>query len=88
MNWYLVLLKFDPNHTEDVVQQLQKFPKNPTPNVNLYYSYYVFGTWDACLWFYCNNHDDAMNFVQKFIRPIRYVTETFTMPTTTIKQYK
>jgi len=84
----MVLVKIDPNHTDEAVQHLQKLPKNPTPNINLHFSYYVFGNWDACLWFYANSHDDAMNFVQKYIRPIPYVTETYTMPTTTIKEYK
>jgi len=88
MNWYLVLLKIDPNHTEDVVKQLQQYPKNPTPDINLQYSNYVFGTWDACLWFCCNKHDSAMNFLQKYIRNIPWVTETYIMPTSTIKEYK
>lgn len=88
MNWYLVLLKIDPNHTDEVVQHLQQWPKNPTPNVNLYYSYYVFGTWDACIWFWCNNHDNAMHFMQKYVRNIPWITETYIMPTTTIKEYK
>jgi len=88
MNWYVVLLKIDPNHTDDVVQHLQKLPKNPTPDINLCYSYNVFGTWDACMWFWANTHDSAMNFVQKYIRNIPWVTETYTLPTTTIKEYK
>jgi hypothetical protein len=88
MNWYVVLLKIDPNHTDDVVQHLRKLPKNPMPDINLCYSYNVFGTWDACMWFWANTHDNAMNFVQKYIRNIPWVTETNTLPTTTIKEYK
>ena len=88
MNWYMVFLKIDPNHTEDVVQKLQGLPKNPMPDINLHYCYYVFGTWDACVWFRANNHDDAMNFVQKCIRTIPWITETHTLPTTVIREYK
>ena len=87
MNWYMVLLKIDPNHTEEAVQHLRKLQKNPMPDINLSYSYYVFGTWDACIWFCADNHDNAMNFVQKYIRNIPWVTETYALPTTTIKEY-
>ena len=84
----MVLLKIDPNHTNEVVQRLQKFPKNPTPDINLSYSYYVFGNWDACIWFGCNNHDGAMDFLQKYTRNIEWVTETYIMPTSPIREYK
>lgn len=88
MNWYMVFLKIDPNHTDEVVQKLRNLPKNPAPDINLYHSYYVFGTWDACLWFDANNHDSAMSFVQKCIRTIPWVTETYALPTTLIRDYK
>lgn len=77
----------DPNHTDEVVQKLQRLPRNPTPEINLHYCYYVFGTWDACVWFDAANHDNAMNFVQKYIRTIPWVTETYALPTTLIKNY-
>jgi hypothetical protein len=88
MNWYLLLLKIDPNHTQEAVRHIQKLPKNPLPNVQMCNFCYVFGTWDACLWFQTNNHDKAMNFVQKYVRNIPWLTETYVMPTTTIKVYK
>lgn len=88
MSYYIALLKVDPNHTEDAVQYLRKLSKNPTPKINLFYSYYVFGEWDVCMWFYADSHDYAMNFVQKYLRTIPYVTETYIMPTATIKEYK
>ena len=88
LNWYIVLVKIDPNHTDDVVQQLRRLPKNPMPNINLHHSYYVFGTWDVCIWFWCDNHENAMQFLQKNVRNIPWVTETYMMPTTTIKEYK
>jgi hypothetical protein len=88
MNWYMVFLKVEPNHTDEVVQRLQGLRKNPTPDVNLHYAYNVFGTWDACLWFQATTQDNAMTFVQKYIRQIPYVTETNIIPTTTINEYK
>jgi hypothetical protein len=88
MNWYMVFLKVDPNHTNEVVQQLQRLNKNPMPDIDLQYCHYVFGTWDTCLWFQAESHDNAMNFVQKYIRPIPWVTETNVLPTTMLKEYK
>lgn len=88
MQWYLVLLKIDPNHTFDVLQNLKNLPENPTPGVNLRYSCNVFGTWDCCVWFEADNYDQAMSFIHKHIRTIPWVTETYAMPTTPIKEYK
>jgi hypothetical protein len=88
MNWYMVFLKIDPNHTDKVIHKLQTLKKNPLPNITLNSTYNVFGTWDSCLWFQANTHDQAMTFVQKYIRPIQGVTETYTVPTSIIKQYK
>jgi len=88
MNYYIALLKLDPNYTDNAVQQIKKLPKKPMRDINICYSYYVFGTWDACVWFQTNKHDSAMSFVQKYIRKIPHVTETYIMPTTTIKEYK
>jgi hypothetical protein len=88
MNWYMVFLKVEPNHTNEVSERLQRLPKNPTPKINLCYAHNVFGAWDACLWFQATTQDDATTFVQKYVRPIPYVTETNIMPTTTITEYK
>jgi len=87
MNWYMVLIKIDPNHTDEAVDRLRKFPKKPTRNIFLHGAYYVFGNWDACLWFEAEAHDDAMNFLQQWVRPIPWITESYAMPTTTIKEY-
>lgn len=88
MNWYMVFLKIDPNHTDEVVRKLHRLPKNPTRDINLHYTCYVFGTWDACIWFCGNDHDDAMNFVQRYIRTIPWITETHVIPTTAIREYE
>lgn len=85
---YLVLLKINPNKVSDVVRALRGFPETPTTGVTLYHTYNLFGEWDACLWFEADTHDNAMNFVQTKICPIIGVTNTYTMPTTSIKEYK
>lgn len=55
---------------------------------NAIFAYNVFGTWDACIWFDAENHDKATDFIVNKIRPISGVLETYTMPTTPIKEYK
>lgn len=88
MQWFLVFLKIDPNKTNNVQQTINKWPKNPEPHINLYYAMNIFGPWDACVWFEADNHNNAMNFVQRHIRTIPGVTETQVMPATPIKEYR
>jgi len=85
---YLVLVKIRPENTGNFVRELKNLPEKPTTGVTLHYTYNVFGAWDACIWFEADTHDNAMNFVQNKIRPITGVVETYTMPTTSIKEYK
>jgi len=85
---YLLLVKINPEHTGDFVRNLKNLPENPVTGVTLYWTYNIFGTWDICIWFEADNHDNAMNFIQNKIRPIPGVIETYTMPTTPIKEYK
>jgi len=85
---YLLLVKISPGQTDDAVRAFRNLPEKPSTGVTLHYTYNVFGTWDTCVWFEADNHDNAMNFVQNKIRPITGVIETYTMPTTTIKEYK
>lgn len=85
---YLLLVKINPGQTGDFVRNLKNLPEKPTTGVTLHHTYNVFGAWDACIWFEADIHDNAMNFVQNKIRPLAGVIETYTMPTTTIKEYK
>jgi len=85
---YLLLVKIRPEDTGNFVRDLKNLPEKPTTGVTLHYTYNVFGAWDACIWFEADTHDNAMNFVQNKIRPITGVIETYTMPTTSIKEYK
>jgi len=84
---YLVLCKINPNQTDEALRALKGLPEKPVTGVTLHYSFNVFGAWDACLWFDAESHDQAMNFVQTKIRPITGIRETYTMPTTPIKEY-
>ena len=88
MHWYLALVKIDPNHTNEALQKLKKLPKNPIPGVTMHYSFNVFGTYDAAIWFDAKNQKKAMDFVQKYVRRIPWVNETNTIPTTTIREYR
>jgi len=81
-------VKVRPENTGNFVRELKNLPEKPTTGVTLHYTYNVFGAWDACIWFEADTHDNAMNFVQNKIRPITGVVETYTMPTTSIKEYK
>jgi uncharacterized protein with GYD domain len=85
---YLLLVKISPEKTADVVGALRGLPEKPTTGVTLYYTYNVFGAWDACIWFEADTHDNAMNFVLNKICPIPGVIETNTLPTVSIKEYK
>jgi len=85
---YLLLVKINPVQTNDVIRALKNLPETPTTGVTLHYTYNVFGAWDTAVWFEAESHDNAMDFVQNKIRPIPGVVETYTMPTTSIKEYK
>lgn len=87
MSKYLVLLKIDPAKTRDVIDAFKRLPKNPHPGVDLYWTMNVFGTWDMGIWFNAENHDQAIDFVHNKVYPIPGVHETYTMPTTPIKEY-
>ena len=56
--------------------------------VNVNASYNVFGNWDIAVWFEADSNDNALHFVGDKIRSIDGVTETLTMPATTIKEYR
>lgn len=85
---YLLLVKVNPEQINDFLREMKKLPDKPSTGVTLHYTYNIFGTWDCCIWFEADTHDNAMNFVQNKIAPIPGVRETQTLPTTTIKEYK
>ena len=87
MNRYFVLLKTDPTRTNNVTQKLRSLPEQPYHGVRLYYTMNCFGTWDLAIWFEAENHDSVIDFVQTKIAPIPGVLQTYTIPTTPIKEY-
>jgi len=87
MNKYFVLLKTDPTKNSNITQKLRDLPEQPYQGVRLYYTMNCFGTWDLAIWFEAHNHDSVIDFVQTKIAPIPGVLETYTIPTTPIKEY-
>jgi uncharacterized protein with GYD domain len=85
---YLVFLKINPAQVSDAVRAIRDLPEKPSTGVTLHHTWNVFGEWDVCLWCEADTHDNAMNFVQTKICPIKGVTNTCTMPATPIKEYK
>jgi uncharacterized protein with GYD domain len=87
MNRYFVLLKTDPTRTHEVTQKLRNFPQNPSQGITLYYTMNCFGNWDLSIWFEAENHDSVIDFVQNKVCQIPGVLQTYTIPTTPIKEY-
>ncbi len=85
---FLVLVKLNPAKTQNFLDSFSSLPENPWEGVKLNAAYNVFGEWDIAIWFEANNNDDAVHFVGEKIRSIDGVTETVTMPATTIKEYR
>ena len=84
---YLVLLKINPSKTNEVTDALRRLPEKPSTGVDLYCTMNVFGTWDMGIWFNADNHDQAIAFVHNKIYSIPGVVETYTIPTTPIREY-
>ena len=87
MQKYLVLIKLNPLKTESFFNSLSSMSRQPIEGVNVNASYNVFGNWDIAVWFEADSNDNAIHFVGEKIRSIDGVTETLTMPATTIKEY-
>lgn len=87
LQMYLCLVKVRPEQTDEFVRQIKNWPENPVTGVQLGYTGNTFGDWDTCIWFAAETHDNAINFVQNKIRHLPGVYETYTLPTTTIKEY-
>ncbi len=87
MQKYLVLIKVDTTKTLDFLNSISALSNMPAEGVRLDASYNVFGNWDFAVWFEANTNEDAVHFVGEQIRSISGVTETITMPATTVKEY-
>ena len=88
MQKYLVLIKLNPSKTEPFFNSLRSVSERPMEGIRVNASYNVFGSWDFAVWFEADSNDNALHFVGEKIRSIEGVTETVTMPATSIKEYQ
>jgi uncharacterized protein with GYD domain len=88
MQKYLVLIRLNPSKTESFMDSISAMSRQPVQGVNVNASYNVFGNWDIAVWFEADSNDNALHFVGDKIRSIDGVTETLTMPATSIKEYR
>ncbi len=84
---YMTLLRTERTKAKDALKGLKAIPENHNPNLKVYYIANVFGEWDHCVWFEDDNPEHAMDFVQNWIAKIPGITQTYTLPTTPIKEY-
>jgi uncharacterized protein with GYD domain len=84
---FLVLVKLNPSKTLPFFNTLQGMNATPMEGVKLMGAYNVFGDWDMAVWFEADSNDNAVHFVGEKIRSIEGVTDTHTMPATTLKEY-
>jgi uncharacterized protein with GYD domain len=85
---YLALIKISPNMAAKLYEPLMEFTENPIKGVKLEEAYQVFGTWDFAILFQADNNENALQFVGNKIRLVEGVTQTFTIPLTSIKDYR
>jgi uncharacterized protein with GYD domain len=85
---YTLLVKADPARVRDVIEAIRALPPEPVTGVKLYHSMNVFGEWDFCIWFEAETPDNAVDFVQRKILTIPGIQRTYTLPSTTIKEYR
>ena len=69
-------------------EPLMQFEEDPVKGIKLEEAYQVFGQWDFAVLFQADTNADALRFVSDKIRLIEGVTETFTIPLATIKEYR
>ncbi len=86
--FYWTLLKVDRTKTTTTLNGFKKLSKeSPNPGIKVYYVGNVFGEWDNCVWYWANNNEHAMNYVQNTLSKIPGVAYTYTLPTTPIHEY-
>ena len=78
---YLVLLKLNPTKLMDTLGAIRKMNEKPVAGVDLRYSMNIFGAWDVGVWIDAGDGAQAMEFVQKKMRPLNGVTEVYAIPT-------
>ena len=87
MQKYLVLVKTSPAKALAFFDSLSNISNRPMEGIKLNATYNVFGTWDFAIWFEADSNENAIHFVGERIRTIDGVSETLTMPATSLKEY-
>lgn len=87
MPMYMTLLRIDRTKTHDCLRHLKDLPQKTNPDINIWYVANLFGEWDNCVWFETNDSHHAMDWVQNKLANIPGVVQTYTLPTTPIKEY-
>lgn len=85
---YLVYIKISPNMAAKLYEPLMEFSEQPIDGVKLEEAYQVFGEWDFAILFQADTNANALHFVGDKIRLVEGVLETFTIPLTSIKNYR
>ena len=85
---YLALIKISPNMAAKLVEPLMEFTEKPIAGVKLEEAYQVFGKWDYAVLFEADTNENALHFVGDKIRLVEGVMQTFTIPLTSIKDYR
>jgi len=85
---YLLMIKLSPNMAAKLYEPLMEFEEDPVTGIKLEEAFQVFGQWDFAVLFQADTNADALRFVSDKIRLIEGVTETFTIPLATIKEYR
>lgn len=69
-------------------EPLMEFDEQPIEGVKLEEAYQVFGQWDFAVLFQADSNLSALHFVGDKIRLVEGVLETFTIPLSSIKDYR
>jgi hypothetical protein len=85
---YMLMIKLNPNMAARLYEPLMEFSEKPLEGVKLEEAYRVFGRWDFAILFQADNNTNALDFVADKIRLVDGVIETFTIPLSTIKDYR
>jgi DNA-binding Lrp family transcriptional regulator len=85
---YMLMIKLNPNMAARLYEPLMEFSEKPLEGVKLEEAYRVFGRWDFAILFQAENNTNALDFVADKIRLVDGVIETFTIPLSTIKDYR
>ena len=85
---YLAMIKISPSMAAKLYEPLMEFNANPIEGVTLEEAYQVFGKWDFAILFQAKSNEDALHFVGDKIRLVEGVMETYTIPLSSIKDYR